>query len=134
MAGEENKTKKPTAKAAVEVPTRRAAATKSSVKAKAVEPEKSADLLTTATPVPVLEAEKTKKPRKQKLIRDSFKFPEQEYAAIDALKARCLKNGQAIKKSELVRAGLLALLALSDKQLMQTLDSLEKLKAGRPAK
>lgn len=82
----------------------------------------------------VPEGEKSKKPRKQRLVRDSFKFPEQEYAVIDALKARCLENGQAIKKSELVRAGLVALQALSDKQLLRTLDSLEKLKAGRPAK
>lgn len=134
MAGAENKTKKSTAKTAPEVPTRNPAATRANAKAKPVEPPKSVDLLTTETPAAVLEAEKTKKPRKQKLVRDSFKFPEQEYAAIDALKARCLKNGQAIKKSELVRAGLVALQALSDKQLMQTLDSLEKLKAGRPAK
>ena len=134
MASEDIKTKKTTTKMAAEGATRNPAATKANVKDKPAEAQQNADLPLVAAPAVVTEGEKTKKPRKQKLVRDSFKFPEQEYAAIDALKARCLENGQAIKKSELVRAGLVALQALSDKQLLRTLDSLEKLKAGRPAK
>lgn len=93
-----------------------------------------ADTPTMPSPVVADEMETDKKSRKQKLVCDSFKFPHQEYAAFDTLKARCLKAGHAIKKSELVRAGLVALLSLSDEQLIEILSKLEKLKAGRPAK
>lgn len=78
--------------------------------------------------------EKAKKERKGKLIRDSFKFPEGEYLAFDDLKARCLKQGCAVKKSELVRAGLLLLSRLSDKGLIAGVEQVEKLKTGRPAR
>jgi hypothetical protein len=86
-------------------------------------------------PVPVLRAsaEELDKSKKHGLVRDSFKFPHEEYAALDALKARCLRAGEAVKKGELVRAGLFALQALSDQQLLEVLGKVEKLKAGRPA-
>jgi hypothetical protein len=98
-------------------------------------PAKPAHTPTIPSPVATQEADtdKSKKPKKPKLVRDSFKFPQQEYAAFDALKARCLKAGLAIKKSELVRAGLVALQSLDDDQLIEILNKLEKLKAGRPA-
>lgn len=76
---------------------------------------------------------KVKKAEKPKLIRDSFKFPEAEYQAFDALKARCLQHGLAAKKSELVRAGLQALAALSDEALVAQVAGVEKLKTGRPS-
>jgi hypothetical protein len=75
---------------------------------------------------------KVKKAEKPKLIRDSFKFPEAEYQAFDALKARCLQQGLAAKKSELVRAGLQALAALTDEALAAQVAGVEKLKTGRP--
>ncbi len=105
--------------------------------AKPTTPSLSQALQATTTTPPVLpsaeEPEKVKKTRKQKLVRDSFKFPPQEYAAIDTLKTRCLQAGHAVKKGELVRAGLAALLELDDKQLIQILGRLEKLVSGRPA-
>lgn len=81
-----------------------------------------------------VESDKGKHEVKHKLVRDSFKFPQQEYIAFHALKARCLKSGLVVKKSELVRAGLIGLLNLTDKQLVEVISSLEKLKTGRPAK
>ena len=78
--------------------------------------------------------DKTKKTKKPKLVRDSFKFPQNEYAAIEVLKSRCLQAGLEVKKSELVRAGLLALKNSSDKKLVGILGKLEKLKTGRPAR
>ncbi len=78
--------------------------------------------------------DKTKKTKKPKLVRDSFKFPHNEYAAIEVLKSRCLEAGLEVKKSELVRAGLLALKNSSDKKLLAILGKLEKLKTGRPAR
>ena len=77
--------------------------------------------------------DKAKKERKAKLIRDSFKFPELEYRAFEALKSRCLAKGYAAKKSELVRAGLLALAAMTDEELLKNVSAVEKLKTGRPA-
>lgn len=76
---------------------------------------------------------KTSKTRKQKLIRDSFKFPESEYRQFDELKLRCLAAGHPVKKSELVRAGLRALGALGDEALLNCVAEVEKLKTGRPA-
>ena len=85
-------------------------------------------------PVEDAGTDKTKKTKKPKLVRDSFKFPQNEYAAIEVLKSRCLEAGLEVKKSELVRAGLLALKNSSDKKLIAILGKLEKLKTGRPAR
>ncbi len=73
------------------------------------------------------------KPRKIKLVRDSFCMPKDEYALIDALKVRALTLGKAVKKSELLRAGILALNATNDQGLLAAIDSVESLKTGRPA-
>jgi hypothetical protein len=71
--------------------------------------------------------------KKPKLVRDSFTMPKQEYAAIESLKARSLAAGIAVKKSELLRAGLMALTALNDAALKQALAAVPTLKTGRPA-
>ena len=73
----------------------------------------------------------TKRP---KLVRDSFTFPATDYALIGTLKQRALTAGREIKKSELLRAGLGVLSALTDTELLKVLDGLDKLKTGRPAK
>jgi hypothetical protein len=75
----------------------------------------------------------TEKEKKPKLVRDSFTIPKNEYAAIDALKARALTLGMAIKKSELLRAGLMLLDSLSDTRLKSALASVPTLKTGRPS-
>lgn len=72
------------------------------------------------------------KPKKPKLVRDSFCMPKGEYAAIDALKARALGMSINVKKSELLRAGLIALQALGDPALKRVLSSVPTLKTGRP--
>jgi hypothetical protein len=71
--------------------------------------------------------------KKPKLVRDSFTMPKQEYAAIETLKARALAAGVAVKKSELLRAGLMALTALNDAGFKQALAAVPALKTGRPA-
>jgi len=87
-----------------------------------------------AAPVEDMGADKSKKTKKSKLVRDSFKFPQDEYSSIETLKRRCLEAGLEVKKSELVRAGLLALKNSSDKKLIAIVSKLEKLKTGRPAR
>ena len=73
------------------------------------------------------------KDKKSKLVRDSFTIPKDEYAAIDALKARALAQGVAIKKSELLRAGLMALASMEDDRLKAALVAVPTLKTGRPS-
>lgn len=84
--------------------------------------------------VPETRPTKEDKPKKLKMVRDSFTMPQDEYAQIAALKARCLKAGVGVKKSELLRAALVSLANLADKELLATLAGLKKIKTGRPIK
>ena len=67
-----------------------------------------------------------------KLVRDSFTMPRDEFELIAKLKARAVDFKRPAKKSELLRAGLQVLAALPDKQLLDALEALRLLKAGRP--
>ncbi|WP_324292004.1 hypothetical protein [uncultured Hydrogenophaga sp.] len=71
-------------------------------------------------------------PRKPKLVRDSFTIPKAEYAAIEALKSRAIAMGTSVKKSELLRAGLMALMAMSDAGFKAAVAAVPTLKPGRP--
>lgn len=73
------------------------------------------------------------KPRK-KLVRDSFTMPMHDFELIDLLKQRALDFKRPAKKSELLRAGLHALAALTPAKLKQRLDGLAEVKTGRPRK
>jgi hypothetical protein len=84
---------------------------------------------TTAKPVKTVKPAKVKKP---KLVRDSFTIPKDEYVVIEALKTRAGKLGQAVKKSELLRAGIKALAAMSDIQFKAALSNVPTIKTGRP--
>jgi len=75
-----------------------------------------------------------KNPKKEKVIRDSFTMPQNEYQKISEIKAICLTAGLHVKKSEVLRAGLKALGKLSAVQLKQVLSSIERVKTGRPNK
>jgi hypothetical protein len=70
--------------------------------------------------------------KKPKLVRDSFTIPKTEYAAIDALKTRAIAMGTSVKKSELLRAGLMVLQSLSDAGYKRALSDVPTLKTGRP--
>jgi hypothetical protein len=63
------------------------------------------------------------KPGNDKIVRDNFKMPAQDYELIAALKKRCLALGIAIKKNELLRAGLSAINRMSDDTLRDTMSS-----------
>lgn len=81
------------------------------------------------------QAAKTVKPakvKKPKLVRDSFTIPKDEYVVIESLKTRAGKLGQAVKKSELLRAGVKALAAMSDIQFKAALSNVPTIKTGRP--
>ena len=79
-------------------------------------------------------AEKAERPRKPKLVRDSFTIPKAEYEVLDALKQRAARAGSPAKKSELLRAGIKALAAMSEAALLAALKAVPSIKTGRPAK
>jgi hypothetical protein len=110
------------AKPAAKKPVVKKAATTTAVK-------KSPVKTVAAKPVKVAKPAKVKKP---KLVRDSFTIPKDEYVVIDGLKIRAGKLGQAVKKSELLRAGVKALAAMSDIQFKAALSNVPTIKTGRP--
>lgn len=71
-------------------------------------------------------------PKKPKLVRDSFTIPKNEFAAIETMKTRAIALGTSVKKSELLRAGLMVLQSLSDADFKAALAAVPTLKTGRP--
>lgn len=67
-----------------------------------------------------------------KVIRDSFTMPVADHELIGVLKKRCISLGIAIKKSELLRAGIASLQRLPDTSLVQVVAAVESIKTGRP--
>ena len=63
--------------------------------------------------------------------RDSFTMPLSDYELIPKLQKRCMKAGVGANKSEILRAGLTALDAMSDEELLGFIERLEKVKTGR---
>ncbi len=61
-------------------------------------------------------------------------MPAAEYAAIAALKKRCLDAGVAAKKSEILRAAILGFARLGDAKVVAAIRGLDAIKTGRPAK
>jgi hypothetical protein len=78
--------------------------------------------------------DKKSKPEKVKMERDSFTMPKDEYAAIGLLKSRMNALGHPVKKSELLRAGIKLLAAMSDNTLKLTMEKIPVIKTGRPKK
>jgi hypothetical protein len=77
-------------------------------------------------PAPILKA------KKPKLVRDSFTIPKDEYVVLDDLKQRAAKLTRPTKKSELLRAAIKTLAALSDAAFLTALAQAPTLKTGRP--
>lgn len=117
------------------VPTKPVAAKKAPVQAKVA---KTAKPVVAKTKPPVVKAKpvaaaKPAKIKKPKLVRDSFTIPKAEYAVLDDLKLRAMALAQPAKKSELLRAGIKALAAMSDIALQAALQAVPTIKTGRPA-
>lgn len=77
---------------------------------------------------------KAVKKAKLKVVRDSFTMPQSEYQKIADIKELCLKSGVQVKKSEVLRAGVIALCAMNEAQLNSAMGALDKIKTGRPNK
>jgi hypothetical protein len=118
-------TKKAVVKKVAAKPVRKTTTAKAPIKAA---PVKAAP----AKPAKPVKAPKPVKAKKPKLVRDSFTIPKDEYVVIESLKTRAGKLGQAVKKSELLRAGVKALAAMSDIQFKAALNNVPTIKTGRP--
>jgi hypothetical protein len=125
---------KPAAKAATnKVGTK--AASKSAVKvaAKSATAAKPAAKKPVAGSKPVVNVLPSKdKVKKPKLVRDSFTMPEAEYAVLSEVKKACIAAGIEVKKSQLLRVGLVLLKKTPISALKTLVEELQPLKAGRP--
>lgn len=74
------------------------------------------------------------KPKKLKLVSNRYKIPDNEYAQLTALKQRLLLLGTSARRSELLRAGLMLLVALDDAQLKKAVAKVEVIKSRRSPK
>jgi hypothetical protein len=88
---------------------------------------------TSETP-PAATGLKVTKPKKAKMVRDSFTMPKVEYTVIDELKQRAMALSHAAKKSELIRAGIKALAQMSDAEFLIAMAAVPAIKTGRPLK
>jgi hypothetical protein len=136
------------AKAAVSKPTAakpavaKAATTKPAVTTKPVAAKPAAAVSTAkVAPKKVVKAAavktkpaKAEKLPKLKMERDSFTMPKIEYAQFSVLKERLIKLGQPAKKSELLRAGIMQLTAMTDAALKVAMTKVPTIKTGRPNK
>jgi hypothetical protein len=61
-------------------------------------------------------------------------MPHSDYSKIGLLKQTLMKSGLQVKKSELLRAGILELEKLSIAQLKKAVSQVEQIKTGRPKK
>ena len=73
-------------------------------------------------------------PSQEKVVRDSFTMPPNDYSLINTVQAKLLKAGVHITKGEVLRAGLHALKDLALPDLKKVVKRIEKVKVGRPAR
>lgn len=66
------------------------------------------------------------------IIRETFSMPPEDSLLIDKLRQRAAVQGVMLNRSEILRAGLAALLNLSDAELAEVGSKVPKMKSGRP--
>lgn len=129
--------RKPPAKSNAAKPVLKKSPVRKAVTGKAPSPAPIVQKAGATTPLPkVLPAttpDKAAKPKKPKLVRDSFTIPKAEYLVLEGLKQRAAQLTRPAKKSEVLRAGIKALAALSDAAFLMALEQVPAIKTGRPA-
>lgn len=65
------------------------------------------------------------------VIRDTFSMPGADYKLIESLRTQAARQGHIHTKSEVIRAGLLVLSAMSPVDLVEALDKVKRVKPGR---
>lgn len=76
------------------------------------------------------ETAEPQKPR-ERVVRDTFSMPLNDYELIDKVKQRCLRLGLDTTRSEIVRAGIKHLSEIAEDNLTEILAKIVKLKPGR---
>jgi hypothetical protein len=133
-AGKSEVETKPVAKAKSKaVPEKKTPASKSTQPSASKAARSKQPATSEAVALPVSNEGKGKRPKKEKVVRDSFTMPKSDYAKIASLKQKCTENGVRVKKSELLRAALAMLDAAPAEQLVTAIKELEAVKTGRPS-
>ena len=70
----------------------------------------------------------------EKVIRDAFTMPAHDHEKFSLIQKRCLDMGIVVTKSEIVRAGLNHFFEIEDSKLKKIMETVPKLKTGRPNK
>lgn len=96
-----------------------------SAQAKVAKRKRAATVAATKS-APATEA-KVKRTKKEKVVRDRFTMPKSDYEKIVALKQKCLDAGVSVKKSEILRAGLVLLEASASKRLLAAVSAVAPL-------
>jgi len=120
---------KPVAKPALKASVKAAAAPSAKTSAKSVTVTKTSKVINEPS-----KQDKLIKAKKPKLVRDSFTIPKAEYLVLDELKQRATKLMSPVKKTELIRAGIKALAAMSDTTYLAAIKVVPVIKTGRPVK
>ncbi|MBD3557526.1 hypothetical protein H6S82_01415 [Planktothrix sp. FACHB-1355] len=82
-------------------------------------------------------AENAPKPRlvktvEERVVRDAFTMPATDHEKFALIQKKCLEMGIVVTKSEIVRAGLNYFSDLGNQELKKIIESVPKLKTGRP--
>jgi hypothetical protein len=115
-------------------PARKAAPVKAATRPAIKPPSRPASRPAAKAAVEPAKSAKPDKPKKPKLVRDSFTIPKVEYAVLEQLKLRAAQSGTPAKKSEVLRAGLKVLAGMDNAAFVAALGAVPALKTGRPAK
>jgi hypothetical protein len=67
-----------------------------------------------------------------KVVRDSFTMPVEDHGLIERVRHLCLKRMMVVSKSEVLRAGVILLNKLPEKEIIEIIKNLPKVKTGRP--
>lgn len=69
---------------------------------------------------------------KEKTPTRTFTIPKADSRLISEIQSRCRRHDITLNDSEVMRAGIAALMHLPDKKFIRAVNSLVKLKRGRP--
>lgn len=64
----------------------------------------------------------------------TYVIPEEDLELIKAIQSRCRRQDMSLNNSEVVRAGLAALMGLGDSQFVKRIKALNRLSRGRKSK
>lgn len=68
------------------------------------------------------------------IIRETFSLPPEDSVLIDRIRQRTAAQGVMVNRSEVVRAGLLALVSMGDEAVAGLAGRVPKMKTGRPSR